>query len=141
MKLPMKKNVSAWLLMVSALALHVLDEAIFGFLDFYNPMVLSMRQLTGFFPMPIFPFNIWLGGLIIAVVIFFMLTFIVKRGGTIIRIFTTLLGIIMLANGLGHMIGSIFYGDLIPGFWSSPLLLITAVYVVIRGFKGQWQST
>jgi hypothetical protein len=44
----------------------------------------------------------------------------------------------MIANALGHIVGSIYFGRLIPGFWSSPLLLPAAVYVSLRGFKGEW---
>ena len=63
------------------------------------------------------------------------LTLLVIRGGTFIRILTTVLGILMILNGLGHMLGSVYFGRLLPGFWSSPFLLVTAVYVVIRGFS------
>jgi hypothetical protein len=41
----------AWLLLVGALAVHVLDEALTNFLDFYNPLVLSIRSQLPWFPM------------------------------------------------------------------------------------------
>ena len=38
-----RRHLRAWRLLVGALAPHVLDEALTGFLDFYNPLVLSIR--------------------------------------------------------------------------------------------------
>lgn len=38
------RHMRAWLLLVSALAVHVVDEALTNFLDFYNPLILSIRS-------------------------------------------------------------------------------------------------
>jgi len=135
------KNATAWILLVSMLGLHVLDEALADFLDFYNPLVLDLRDSLGFFPMPTFSFGLWLTGLITAVIIGFALMPLVNRGSRFIRILTTVIGVIMIVNGLGHMIGSLYFGSLIPGFWSSPFLLAAAVFVVVRGIRGRWQNT
>ena len=56
-----------------ALALHVADEALTGFLSFYNPMVESLRSRFGWWPMPTFEFGPWLGGLIVAVILLSLL--------------------------------------------------------------------
>lgn len=135
------KNVTAWTLLVSAVGLHVIDEALTDFLDFYNPLVFGLRENLGFFPMPTFPYGLWLAGLIIAVAIGFALTPAVDRGSRFIRILTIVIGIIMIGNGFGHMLGSLYFGRLLPGFWSSPFLLAAAVFVVVRGFRGSWQYT
>ncbi|MCP4583652.1 MAG: HXXEE domain-containing protein [candidate division Zixibacteria bacterium] len=129
------KNATAWIMMVSALAVHVFDEAVTGFLSFYNPLVLDLKQNLGFFPMPTFTFPIWLGGLIAVIMLCFLLTPLVKIGGRFIRVFAIALSTIMIANGLGHMLGSVYFGKLLPGFWSSPLLLASAIYMAIRGLK------
>ncbi|MGB2768505.1 MAG: hypothetical protein WBC88_02125 [Candidatus Zixiibacteriota bacterium] len=130
------KNAAAWVLMISAIAVHVLDEAITGFLPFYNDVALNLRASLGLSLPPTFAFETWLGGLIAAIIVCFSLTPAVSRGGRFIRVLTTALGILMVANALGHMLGSFYSGRLLPGFWSSPFLLVTAVYVVIRGFSG-----
>ena len=127
------KNGLAWILMVSAGTLHVIDEAIHGFLSVYNPLVESVRESLGFFPMPTFSTGPWLAGLIGAIIISFAVTPVVNRGRRVVRIVFTALGILMAFNALGHMLGSVYFGYLLPGFWSSPLLLVTAVYVVKRG--------
>lgn len=136
------RNVLAWVLMIFTLAIHVFDEATSGFLIFYNQQVINIREQLGFFPIPNFTFEIWITGLIIGIIICFSLTPLVNRGGRFIRIFTIALGIIMIVNALLHMLGSIYFGTLIPGFWSSPLLLLTASFVVVRGFnKTGWRIT
>ena len=56
----------AWVLLVIALAIHITDEALTGFLPFYNSIVLSIRESYPLFPMPIFTFSVWLGGSILA---------------------------------------------------------------------------
>jgi hypothetical protein len=129
------KNVAAWLLMISAVVVHVFDEAIHDFLPFYNEAILNLRENLGFFPMPTFSLGAWLGGLVVAIVIGFSLTPLVSRGGTLIRALSTLLGILMIINALIHVLGSFYFERLIPGFWSSPFLLITAVIVTIRGLR------
>ena len=126
--------------MTTALALHVADEAIHDFLPFYNELVSQMQDSLGFSPIPTFSYTAWLGGLIAFIVICFALTPIVRRGGRFIRWFTIVLGIIMIGNALGHMIGSIYFGRLTPGFWSSPVLLPAAVFVVVRGLRGEWEQ-
>ncbi len=66
-KLFSNRTVVAWLSLVSAVALHVCDEAITDFLPFYNQMVINLKERLGFFPAPTFSFEAWLGGLIVAV--------------------------------------------------------------------------
>jgi hypothetical protein len=121
--------------MISAVALHVLDEASTGFLPFYNTLAQSLRAILGLSFPPMFSFGAWLGGLIAAIIISFALTPLVSRGGRFIRILTTAVGMMMVVNALGHMLGSVYLGRLMPGFWSSPFLLVTAAYVVLRGFS------
>ena len=132
------RNALSWFLMVSAVALHVVDEALTGFLPFYNQLMKELGEEIGFFPMPSFSLGSWLTGLIIAIMIGYSLIPFVIRGGRFIRVFTTVLGLLMIVNALGHFFGSIYFGKILPGMWSSPFLLLAAFYVVIRGFRGEW---
>jgi hypothetical protein len=122
--------------MISAISVHVLDEAVTDFLPFYNGLALNLRESLGFSLLPTFSFEAWLGGLIAGIIICFSLTPLVHRGGGFIRTFATLLGMLMVANALAHMLGSVYFGRLLPGFWSSPFLLLTATIVVVFGFRG-----
>ena len=133
------RNVIAWLLLVSTVGLHVLDESITGFLPFYNDLVMTLRERLGFFPAPTFSFGIWLGGLVIGILLCFGLMIFVARGGRCIRWIATLLGVLMLFNALGHLIGSLYFGKVLPGMWSSPLLLMSSLFMILQGFRGDWR--
>jgi hypothetical protein len=130
------RNAVAWMVLTTALALHVLDEATTGFLPFYNETVQNLRERLGLFPMPTFTFPVWIGGLVGLICICYLVTPIVAGGSRAIRVLTTAFGMLMIANALGHLLGSLYFGRLLPGFWSSPLLLPAAAWVVVRGFRG-----
>lgn len=117
------RRTRAWLLLVGALAVHVVDEATTGFLAVYNPLVLSIRSRIAWFPMPTFTFGIWLGGLIGVIVALALLTPVVRRGSIAIRIACVVFAVIMFLNGLGHLGGSAYFGRWLPGATSAPLLL------------------
>lgn len=125
-----KRHARAWLYLVAALGIHVLDEALTGFLDFYNPLVLQLRERLGFWPMPTFTFGAWLSGLIVAVVILALLTPAVRRGATGTRVLCWLFAVIMLGNGIGHLAGSVYFQRWLPGATSAPLLLIAAIMLL-----------
>ena len=130
----------AWVMLCLALALHVADEALTGFLSVYNPTVVVLRARLGYWPMPTFEFHEWLTGLIVGVLILLSLSPFVFRGERWIRPLFYLFAILMLFNGLGHTAGtiagqtvsSIRFPRPMPGFYSSPLLLITSVYALVQ---------
>lgn len=122
-----ERHMRAWLLLVGALALHVIDEAATGFLDFYNPLVESLRARLGWFPMPIFAFDVWIAGLVVLIVVLGMLTPAVRDGATGTRFACWALSLIMFLNGVGHLAGSLYFDRWLPGATSAPLLLVTSV--------------
>ena len=132
------RNVIAWLLMTSAIAIHVADETITGFLPFYNNFVESLRAKLGFFPAPTFSFAIWFGGLTTGILLCFGFTVFIARGGRLNRWIATILGFLMTFNALGHLSGSVYYGKILPGASSSPLLLLVSLFMVFLGIKGDW---
>lgn len=132
------RNATVWLLMVAAVAIHVIDEALTGFLRFYNAQVEALRARLGFFPAPTFTFATWITGLVLAIAIGAALTPRVARGGRTIRIVCGTLAALMVANACGHLLGSIYFGRLLPGVSSSPVLLVTSVWMVKRAVGGTW---
>lgn len=121
------RHMRAWLLLDAALALHVLDEALTGFLDFYNPLVRSVRARLPWFPMPAFTFDVWLAGLIALVVVLALLAPAVRRGAPGTRFASWVLTVIMFLNGVGHLAGSVYFERWLPGATSAPLLLVASV--------------
>ncbi|HUL74254.1 MAG TPA: HXXEE domain-containing protein [Vicinamibacterales bacterium] len=124
---PAMRHARAWLLLVAALALHVADEALTHFLEFYNPLVLRIRSRIAWFPMPTFEFDAWLAGLILVVIILGLLTPLVRRGAVGTRLASWILAVIMFFNGLGHLVGSAYFQRWLPGATSAPLLLVASV--------------
>lgn len=131
---------TAWLCLVAALALHVIDEASTGFLDVYNPTVRALRERLGWFPMPEFSFDVWLTGLAVVVLGLALLTPLVVRGPGAVRAAAIVFAGLMVLNGAAHITGSIVgrtvdtvrFERPMPGFWSSPVLIGAAVLFIVR---------
>jgi len=131
----------AWIAMALALAVHVTDEALTGFLEVYNPTVLALRARLGFWPMPTFSFGEWLAGLSIGIVTMLLFSPLVFRGARWIRPIFYLLAIAAgVFNAVGHTLGTLFgqtvssvrFARPAPGFYSSPLLLVVAIYALVQ---------
>lgn len=131
----------AWLLMCAALALHVADEALTGFLAVYNPTVLAMRARLGYWPMPAFEFRDWLSGLVIGILLLSALSPFAFRNARWVRpVFYFCAVVTGLLNALGHTLATILgrtvatvqFPRPAPGFYSSPFLLITSVYLLVQ---------
>src|SRR4030095_3395135 len=100
------RHMQAWLLLISAFAVDIFDEAVTDFLGFYNPLVLGIRSRIPWFPMPMFTFGVWLAGLI-AVLLLALLWPVAGRGAAGTRLASWVLSGIMFLNGLGHLSGSL----------------------------------
>jgi len=125
---PAARHANAWRILAIVLGLHVADEALTWFLDFYNPLVLSFRPAWSRFP-PTFDFDVWLGGLIVLVVALVLLTPWIRGGGTGPRVASWIFSILMFLNGLGHLIGSAYFGRWLPGATTGPLLIAASAYL------------
>lgn len=130
----------AWVALCLAFAAHVVDEASTHFLSVYNPTVLEAKRRFSWFPMPTFEFKGWLVGLTVAVLLFLVLSPFAFRGSRTIRPLAYFFATIMLLNGVGHTVAtvlgrtfeSIRFSRPAPGFYSSPLLLIASVYLLMQ---------
>jgi len=120
----------AWVTLALALALHVADEAANDFLAVYNPAVRAVRDRFPLLPLPTFTFPVWLAGLIVAVMILLALSPLAFRGVRWLRVFSVPYGVLMLLNGFGHIGSSIYFGRLMPGVYSAPLLLAASAYLL-----------
>src|SRR4051812_39585641 len=130
----------AWIALTVAFALHVLDEAATGFLNVYNPTVIALHARFAWFPMPPFGFREWLFGLIAVVALCFALTPLAARNARWLRPLAWFYALIMFFNGMGHTlftilgrtVESVTFSRPAPGFYSSPLLLIGSVWLIMR---------
>lgn len=120
----------AWLALTLALALHVIDEAAHDFLSVYNPAVLAIRQRLPLLPLPTFTFPVWLAGLVLGVIGLLALSPPAFRNNRWLVRLSYPFGALMFANGLGHIGYSLYSKTLMPGVWSSPLLLAAALWLL-----------
>lgn len=134
----------AWISLCLALALHVVDEAGTGFLSVYNPTVMALRQRWPWLPFPVFTFGVWLAGLVVATVLLLCLSVFVLHGARWMRPIGYGFAFFMFANGLGHILGTILgrtvasvrFPRPMPGFYSSPFLLLASLYLLYKLARG-----
>ena len=117
----------AWLGLVAALALHVTDEAVNGFLPLYNQVVKDARRSWPWFPMPTFTFEGWLTGLVTGILLLLALSPLVFAGHRWLRPIAYIFAAMMAANAVGHAAVSLYSGSLAPGVYSSPVMFVAAV--------------
>lgn len=130
----------AWLLLCLALAFHVADEALTGFLSVYNPTVMVIMERLPWLRLPVFRFDVWLAGLIVAIVALFALSRFAFRGARWMRPAAYAFAIIMTANAVGHSLGTLLgrtvetvrFDGPMPGFYSSPFLLAGSLYLLYQ---------
>jgi len=131
----------AWVMMWIALAIHVTDEALTGFLPVYNATVLSLRAELGFWPMPTFEFRVWLTALCSGIAVLALLSPFAFRNASWIRpilLFVAIVPGLLNASGhtiatiLGHTVSTVRFARPAPGFYSSPLLMIVSLYALIQ---------
>lgn len=121
----------AWIALGLALAIHVADEAANDFLALYNPTVLSIQERLGIAFPPTFSFAGWLTGLILVVLAWLGLAPLAYRGRRWLLPLAIVLSIIHIANGIGHTLTSLWLGRPAPGVWSSPLLIASALWMLM----------
>jgi hypothetical protein len=130
----------AWIGLALALGLHVVDEATTGFLAVYNTTVIEARSRWSWFPMPTFAFNDWLFGLTAFVILLLTLSPLAFRNARGIRPVAYFLSAVMLLNAVGHTLAtiagrtfaSIRFQRPAPGFYSSPVLVVASVYLLVQ---------
>jgi hypothetical protein len=121
----------AWIGLCAALAIHVVDEALTDFLAVYNPVVLTFRERYPSIPLPTFTFETWLALLSFAVIALVAASFFVWRGRWAMRPISHVFAIVMLLNGLLHIAWSIYEWKPMPGVYSSPLLLVASIALIV----------
>jgi hypothetical protein len=137
MTTPVRRWRNAWIGLALALALHVTDEALSGFLVLYNSIAGEIRAAYPWLPIPVFSFPIWLGGLVAGIVLLLVLTPLVARGSRWLRTVSLVLGVLMIGNAAGHIGMSVYQSRLAPGVLSSPVLLVAAIALVVTAARAR----
>jgi hypothetical protein len=135
----------AWVALCGAFGLHIVDEASTGFLSVYNPTAMELRRLFPFIPAPTFEFREWLVGLVAADAILFGLSPLAFQNNRFVMYLACPFVGIMFANGVGHIAGtiagrtvkSVRFARPMPGFWSSPLILVASAYLANEIYRNR----
>jgi hypothetical protein len=133
-----KQPAAAWVALALSLAVHVVDEALGGFLAFYNPLATQIRASVPFLALPVFTLEVWLGGLAAAIVLLLALTPLARRHSPALRRLALGLAPLMVLNAVGHALASVWLGEVVPGTISSPLLFAAALNLAIAA-RGPWR--
>ena len=133
-RLPANRFGKAWLMLSFFLLLHIIDEALNGFLPVYNENALKIRASTGI-PFPTFAFAYWFTGLICLDIWFLFLSRYALQGRRVIIWLAYPFAIIMLANGLVHLAGSLYLQQWIPGSLTAPFLVYGSMNLFLATLK------
>ncbi|MDR3526703.1 MAG: hypothetical protein P4L57_05445 [Rhizomicrobium sp.] len=131
----------AWVAFALSLGVHVADEAARDFLSVYNPSARMIRQALPFLPVPVFRFDVWLGGLIAAILLLLALAPLAFRGNRALRRIALPLGLVVgVFNAFCHIGGSLYLGRLMPGTLSAPLILAAGLWLIFEARRAATQS-
>ncbi|HZN06558.1 MAG TPA: hypothetical protein VFB65_07220, partial [Pyrinomonadaceae bacterium] len=108
----------AWMALCGALAIHVADEALTGFLELYNPTVRAIREQYPLLPLPTFTFETWLSLLIFAAAMLIASSFFVWKGRWAMRPISYAFAGFMLLNGFLHIVVSLYMREFVSGVYS-----------------------
>ena len=128
----------AWLLLCLVLAVHIAEETLTGFLPAYNQTAQAIQGLFPFLPVPTLSLTLWLSATIGLVAALTALAPLAYRGFALMRVATIGLSLVALANVTGHVGGSIFAGQPMPGVYSTPLLAAAGIYGLVVAWR--WQA-
>jgi hypothetical protein len=140
----------AWLCFCAALALHITDEALTGFLGVYNATVVALKQNFAFLVLPTFTFRQWLFGLVSLVLLMTAVSPALFKNSRWVRPLAYFMAVVAgilnafghtVATILGHTVGSVTFRRPAPGFYSSPILLIAAVTLLLDLRRSRGSST
>jgi hypothetical protein len=129
----------AWLLLSLAFTAHFVEEALRGFLGYYNATVLTLYGDVSWFPRIDISFRSWFIGSIFFIAALLTLTPLAYRNARRLRLVAFLFAGVMLFEGMGHIFATLrgrtvapaYFDGTSPGFYSSPLLLFASIYLFV----------
>jgi hypothetical protein len=131
----------AWISFCTALALHITDEALTGFLDVWNPTMAALHARWPWMFLLHFRFETWLGGMIAVIVVLYLCSGVFFHGGGVLRGPAYVVALpIGIGNGLVHIVATVLghtfpevtFSRPAPGFYSSPFMIAAAVWLLVE---------
>ncbi len=120
-----------WLFFGYTLALHALDEAGHGFVTVFNSNALAIRRALPFLRVPVLALQDFIGILALFLTLLLALAPLAFRGVKWMRGLAIPISVIAgILNGTMHILSSIYMKRLMPGVYSSPLLLLAGTLLL-----------
>jgi hypothetical protein len=120
-----------WLFFGYSLALHVLDEAGHDFLSVYNPNALALRRVLPRLPFPLFTFRSFIGVLLLVLTLWLGMSPMAFRRPVWMRYLAIPVALLAgCGNGLAHIGSSIYFGQMMPGVFTAPLILLAGILLL-----------
>jgi hypothetical protein len=120
-----------WLFFGYTLALHAMDEAGHGFVTVFNSNGLVIRRALPFVRIPALTLQDFIGILVLFLTLLLALTPLAFRGLKWMRgVAIPVSAIAGILNGTMHILSSIYLKRLMPGVYSSPLLLLAGTLLL-----------
>jgi hypothetical protein len=134
----------AWFFFSVVFALHIWDEAVHDFTGYYNSTVLTIYGHFSWFPRIDLGYRTWLTTHVLANLFLFSLTPFAFRNARWLRPLAYAATCFGLAIGIGHVlvtirgytVPSVVFEGVSPGFYTSPLLLMSTAYLFWSLRKG-----
>jgi hypothetical protein len=120
-----------WLFFGYSLALHVLDEAGHDFLSVYNPNALALRRVLPWLHLPLFTFQSFIGVLLLVLTLWLgMAPMAFRRPAWMRRMAIPVAALAGSGNGLVHIGSSFYFGRMMPGVYTAPLILLAGIMLL-----------
>jgi len=128
----------AWILQCAVLAVHIWDAAVHDFLGYYNATVLTLYGHFSYFPRLDWERRNWLEFPIALDLLLFALTPLVYRNLRWTRYLAYALSVAGFLVAIGQIlltirggtVPSVKFDGTSPGFYSSPILLFSSLYLL-----------
>ena len=125
-----------WLFFGYTLALHVLDEAGHDFVSVFNASAVAIRRAVPFLRLPTLSPQDFIGIMALFLTLLLALTPLAFRGLKWMRgLAIPISAIGGILNGTMHILSSIYLKRLMPGVYSSPLLLLAGTLLLRRALE------
>ncbi len=122
----------AWLALTFALTLHVLEGALRNYLDFYNPLAMSLRDMLLWTWMPTFTFAAWIGGWIVILGVLYGMTWFASYAVRWVVWFAFAYAEVIFLFAAAKLGFAIYLQKAIPGAYTAPLLLIASCWLTVE---------
>ncbi len=122
----------AWLALTVALTFHVIEGALRNYLDFYNPLAMSLRDMMLWTWMPTFTFAAWIGGWIVILAALYGMTWFAAYAVRWMVWFAIAYAEVIFLFAAAKLGFAIYLQKAIPGVYTAPLLLIASSWLTIE---------